>query len=38
MNYNTETINNVAQQLASVFKTAVIEQQASGQRGQTPPK
>jgi hypothetical protein len=31
MNYNTETINNAARQVAEMFKTAVIEQQAAGQ-------
>ena len=31
MNYNTETINSAAQQLAAMFKLAVIEQHAAGQ-------
>ena len=34
MNYNTETINQMAQQLAEMFKSAVIAQQAS--EGSTP--
>lgn len=29
MNYNTETINHMAHELAEVFKTAVIAQQES---------
>jgi hypothetical protein len=32
MNYNTETINRTAQALADMFKTAVIEQQAAGEK------
>jgi hypothetical protein len=32
MDYNTESINSAAQQLANVFKTAVLGQQASGQK------
>lgn len=31
MNYTTETINQAAQQLAEMFKSAVLEQQAAGQ-------
>ena len=31
MNYNTETINSAARQLAAMFKSAVIEQHAAGQ-------
>lgn len=31
MNYNTETINSAAQQLAEMFKAAVIEQHSAGQ-------
>lgn len=31
MNYNTETINQTAQHLAEMFKTAVLEQQIAGQ-------
>lgn len=35
MNYNTETINSAARQLAAMFKTAVIEQHAAGQGSST---
>jgi hypothetical protein len=35
MNYNTEAINHMAQQLAEMFKTAVMAQQGSD--GRTPP-
>ena len=35
MNYNMETINNLAEQLALMFKSIVNEQQKSGQG--TPP-
>jgi hypothetical protein len=31
MNYNTEVINSVAQQLAEIIKEAVVEQQKAGQ-------
>jgi hypothetical protein len=31
MNYNTEVINSVAQQIAEIFKEAVVEQQKAGQ-------
>jgi hypothetical protein len=31
MNYNTETINSVAEQIAKMFEVAVIEQQKAGQ-------
>lgn len=31
MNYNTETVNSAAQQLAAMFKTAVLEHHAAGQ-------
>lgn len=31
MNYNTETVNSVAQQLAEMFKVAVIEQEGAGE-------
>jgi hypothetical protein len=34
MNYNTETINQMAQELAEMFKTAVIAQQEGD--GRTP--
>jgi hypothetical protein len=31
MKYNTELVNSVAQQLADMFKDAVVEQQKTGQ-------
>jgi hypothetical protein len=31
MKYNTEVVNSVAQQLAEMFKDAVVEQQKTGQ-------